>query len=48
MTNRRLTQLVSTALLTLVGLLAPKALHAQGPPSAVEYTTSTHSAPCGW
>jgi RHS repeat-associated protein len=37
MTNRRLTQLVSTALLTLVGLLAPKALHAQGPPSAVEY-----------
>ena len=37
MTNRRLIPLVSTALLVVVGMLAPAPLHAQGPPSAVEY-----------
>ena len=37
MTNRRLFPLVSTALLTLVGMLAPAPLRAQGPPAAVEY-----------
>ena len=37
MTNRHVTPLVPTALLLVVGLLAAAPLHAQGPPSAVEY-----------
>jgi RHS repeat-associated protein len=37
MTNRHVTPLVPTALLLVLGLAAPAPVHAQGPPSTVEY-----------